>query len=78
MSKAKTNQKSQVANAHITSSRQIPVVFTLEHLTAKKVYLCGDFNQWSPMTLRMLPSNGSGSWEKRLTLPSGRVGKWSP
>jgi 1,4-alpha-glucan branching enzyme len=72
MHKQNRNQKSQANRVHGSTARQIDVVFALERPDAKEVYLCGDFNQWSPMTLRMLQWNADGHWEKRVTLPPGR------
>jgi 1,4-alpha-glucan branching enzyme len=72
MHKQNKNQKSQASGTHIPLPRKIEVVFALERPNAKEVFLCGDFNQWSQMSLRMLQWNGNGRWEKRLALPPGR------
>ncbi len=48
------------------------VRFVLECPQARQVYLCGDFNRWSPESLRMTRRNGSGCWERRLLLTPGR------
>ena len=72
MHKQNKNQKNQVSGTHIPSPGQIEVVFVLERPKAREVFLCGDFNQWSRMSLRMLQCNGNGRWEKRVTLPPGR------
>lgn len=50
----------------------VEVTFSLNRPAAEKVYLCGDFNQWSPASLRMIRHDGNGHWEKRLTLMPGR------
>ncbi len=50
----------------------VEVLFTLHHANARDVFLCGDFNQWSPAALRMTRQGASDRWEKRVTLPSGR------
>jgi len=57
--------------------------FVLEHNGAENVYLCGDFNNWKPASLRMIGHPDVGLWEKRLTLSPGRYeykfivdGKW--
>ena len=57
--------------------------FVLDHNGAEHVYLCGDFNDWKPASLRMIGNPDAGLWEKRLTLPPGRYeykfivdGKW--
>jgi 1,4-alpha-glucan branching enzyme len=52
--------------------KAIDVTFALECGEAQEVYLCGDFNEWSPRALRMIRPNGNGLWEKRLALPPGR------
>ncbi len=60
--------------AKATRTRIVPklveVAFSLNRPEAKEVYLCGDFNQWSPTSLRMI--HHDGHWEKRLTLTLGR------
>lgn len=50
----------------------IEVTFALERAEAREVYLCGDFNSWSPKGMRMIRRDGNGRWEKRLRLPPGR------
>jgi len=50
----------------------VEVTFSLNRPGAEEVYLCGDFNQWSPTSLRMIRHDSSGHWEKRLTLTPGR------
>jgi len=72
MHKQNKNQKNQANGGHNAAARQIEVVFALESPGAKQVYLCGDFNQWSPLNLRMFQRNGNGQWEKRVTLSPGR------
>jgi 1,4-alpha-glucan branching enzyme len=47
------------------------VKFRLEHPNAREVYLCGDFNRWSPASLRMTRVDRSGFWERRLLLEPG-------
>lgn len=68
MHKQNKNQNSQANGKHSISSKQSEVVFALERPEAKEVYLCGDFNQWSPMSLRMFQRDGNGRWEKRVVL----------
>lgn len=53
-------------------SKLIAVTLWLERPGAQNVYLCGDFNQWSPLSIKMLPRPGNGRWEHRLHLPPGR------
>jgi len=72
MHKENKNHRSQTSATHIPSPRGIEVTFALEHTDAKEVYLCGDFNQWSPKDLRMIHRDGNGRWEKRVTLVPGR------
>jgi 1,4-alpha-glucan branching enzyme len=48
------------------------VDFILEYTGAEHVYVCGDFNQWQPTSLRMIGNPDAGLWEKRLALPPGR------
>jgi 1,4-alpha-glucan branching enzyme len=48
------------------------VTFALESEGAREVFLCGDFNHWSPGCMPMIRRAESGRWEKRLTLPEGR------
>jgi len=50
----------------------VEVTFALQGAKAKEVYLCGDFNDWSPTAVRMIPQADNARWEKRLTLPPGR------
>lgn len=59
------------------------VDFVLERAGAEHVYVCGDFNDWRPTSLRMIGNADVGVWEKRLTLAPGRYeykffadGKW--
>lgn len=53
------------------SPKLVEVTLSLERLEAQEVYLCGDFNQWSPVSLRMIRRDDNGRWEKRLTLAPG-------
>jgi 1,4-alpha-glucan branching enzyme len=50
----------------------VEVTVSLETPGAQEVYLCGDFNEWSPTSLRMIRRGADGRWEKRLTLAPGR------
>ena len=52
--------------------KRVEVAFSLDRPGAREVYLCGDFNQWSLKSLRMVRRGGSDPWEKRLTLAPGR------
>lgn len=54
------------------SSARIEVTFTVKCPEAREVFLCGDFNDWSPSSLRMIHRNPNGLWEKRLALAPGR------
>lgn len=46
--------------------------FVVECSGAEQVYVCGDFNDWQPTSLRMIGSPDAGLWKKRLVLPPGR------
>ena len=48
------------------------VVFTIDNPQAQQVFLCGDFNEWSPRSLRMFRRGELGQWEKRIPLRPGR------
>jgi 1,4-alpha-glucan branching enzyme len=48
------------------------VAFILSSPEAEEVYLCGDFNEWSPRGLPMIRRNKDLCWEKRLMLLPGR------
>ena len=48
------------------------VAFILNSPHARSVYLCGDFNEWSPTGLPMIERIEGRLWEKRLMLPPGR------
>ena len=55
-----------------TEPTKIEVEFILERCGAEQVYICGDFNNWHPSSLRMVGTPEAGLWEKRLTLQPGR------
>ena len=48
------------------------VLFTLDDPQAEAVFLCADFNDWSPRSLRMFRRGENGKWEKRIPLAPGR------
>ncbi|HUA39909.1 MAG TPA: glycogen-binding domain-containing protein [Candidatus Sulfopaludibacter sp.] len=48
------------------------VAFILNSPAAESVYLCGDFNEWSPTGLPMIERVEGRLWEKRLMLAPGR------
>ncbi|MGB7747988.1 MAG: glycogen-binding domain-containing protein [Verrucomicrobiia bacterium] len=48
------------------------VAFVLSSPEAEEVYLCGDFNEWSPGSLPMVRHGEDHWWEKRLALAPGR------
>ena len=52
--------------------KAVEVTFVLENAKAEEVYLCGDFNDWSPNGARMIHQAERGLWVKRLALPPGR------
>jgi len=69
------NQPNQKNKKETTSSANPPhreVDFVLEFKDAEHVYVCGDFNDWHPTSLRMIGNAEDSLWEKRLTLPPGR------
>ena len=55
-----------------TGPKLVAVTFSLDRPGAKAVNLCGDFNHWSPTSLRMIRQGASDHWERRLILPPGR------
>ena len=72
----------KATRAQIAPER-VEVTFSLDRPGAQEVYLCGDFNEWSPTSLRMIRQGASDRWAKRLTLAPGRYqykfvvdGKW--
>ena len=69
------NQPNQKNKKETTSSANPPhreVDFVLEFKDAEHVYVCGDFNDWHPTSLRMIGNAEDSLWEKRLTLQPGR------
>jgi 1,4-alpha-glucan branching enzyme len=73
MSKKVEKEKKQNGKGHILPNLDSAKTrFVLDRPDAQVVYLCGDFNDWSPTGLRMLRSNGHGAWEKSLALARGR------
>ena len=72
MSMQNKRPKNQAGERHSIVARRIEVVFALECANAKEVYLCGDFNQWSPKNLPMLQRDKNDHWEKRVALTPGR------
>ncbi|HTA28828.1 MAG TPA: glycogen-binding domain-containing protein [Candidatus Cybelea sp.] len=57
-------------NPNTTSA--IGMVFRLNRPEAKIVFVCGDFNDWSPRSLRMFRRGGRGEWERTIPLEPGR------
>jgi 1,4-alpha-glucan branching enzyme len=73
----------QIVRSTLSLTKPVEVTFALEEREAREVFVCGNFNDWSPVSLRMLRRGGNGLWEKRLTLTPGRYeykyvvdGKW--
>ena len=56
----------------LVSAAKREVAFILNSPGVESVYLCGDFNEWSPAGLPMIQRAGNRLWEKRLILPPGR------
>jgi 1,4-alpha-glucan branching enzyme len=54
-----------------TAPRTVKVTFVLHDPGAKQVFLCGEFNGWSPDTMPM-NRYGDGHWETTLALAPGR------
>jgi 1,4-alpha-glucan branching enzyme len=83
-SKNQLNQKLNSESQQFPTRRQnCDVDFVLECNGAEQVFVCGDFNDWHPTSLRMIGNPDMGLWEKRLVLPPGRHeykfivdGKW--
>jgi len=70
--KKRPGQKKKNIRMRIFPESQVAeVTFTLKHSGAHAVYLCGDFNQWTPGTLPLARSSGGDCWERRLILPTG-------
>lgn len=57
---------------HLAGIPAREVAFILNSPDAESVYLCGDFNDWSPAGLPMIRRGEGRLWEKRLMLPPGR------
>ncbi len=70
MLKAIKNPNNQPGPADGKAARE--VAFVLNSPGAESVYLCGDFNEWSPASLPMIPRVEGRLWERRLMLPPGR------
>jgi 1,4-alpha-glucan branching enzyme len=70
MPKLAEYQETKPTRAPVTP-HLLAVTFSLEAPEAQAVYLCGDFNQWSPTSLRMIRHGASSYWEKRLILAPG-------
>jgi len=58
--------------SHLGAALKREVAFVLNSHKAETVYLCGDFNEWSPTSLPMIQRVDNRLWEKRLLLPPGR------
>ena len=65
-------QRESKANRTPIASKLVEVTFSLDRPGAQDVYLCGHFDQWSPVLLRMVRHGASDRWEQRLTLAPGR------
>jgi 1,4-alpha-glucan branching enzyme len=66
------NQNGGKASLSATATIVGEAAFVLECIGAEQVYVCGDFNEWRPASLRMIGAPEAGLWEKRLVLPIGR------
>lgn len=65
------NRSEQNSPVFAGAARQ-EVAFILSSPEAEEVYLCGDFNQWSPHSLPMIRHGEDHWWEKHLVLEPGR------
>ena len=65
-------RRQRKATRNVSSSKPVEVTLGLERPEAEEVNVCGDFNQWSPTSLKMIRRPDNGRWQKRLTLPPGR------
>jgi 1,4-alpha-glucan branching enzyme len=70
--KNQPSQKNKLEKTAVANSAHREVGFVLEYTGAEHVYVCGDFNDWHPTSLRMIGNSDDALWEKRLTLPPGR------
>jgi 1,4-alpha-glucan branching enzyme len=70
--KNQPSQKNKLEKTAVANSPHREVGFVLEYTGAEHVYVCGDFNDWHPTSLRMIGNSDDALWEKRLTLPPGR------
>ena len=68
----KSKANGSKANGARIAPKLIEVTFSLDRPGAQEVYLCGEVNQWSAVSLRMIRHGASEHWEKRLTLAPGR------
>ncbi len=66
------NPKERRLRVTPVNSKRIEVTFVLELPETQEVFLCGDFNDLSPASLRMIRRSQNGRWEKRLVLAPGR------
>lgn len=77
----KTPRPNHARTRHL--AKRVRITFSLAQPEAQEVYVCGDFNQWSSESLRMIRQPATGGWVKSLTLEPGRYqykfladGKW--
>lgn len=68
----KTAPRQQSEGDNTKGANERGLLFTLDQPEAQIVYLCGDFNEWSPRSLRMFRRGGSEPWERRILLEPGR------
>jgi len=70
--KNRCGRKNKIEKTSTTNPPRCEIDFILGLTDAEHVYVCGNFNDWHPTSLRMIGSTDDGLWEKRLTLPPGR------
>jgi 1,4-alpha-glucan branching enzyme len=68
----KTAPRQQSNGGNAKGANGTSVLFALNRPEAQIVYLCGDFNEWSPRSLRMFRRGANGLWERRVPLEPGR------
>jgi 1,4-alpha-glucan branching enzyme len=68
----KEKQNETQKNGAPPSASLVEVVFSFECPQAKKVLVCGEFNDWSPNSDTTMRKSGDGRWESRIPLPPGR------
>lgn len=66
------NRRNRMAAPNLPGHQAVEVEFVLDLGGVEHAYICGDFNDWHPTSLRMIGNADAGLWGKRLTLQPGR------